>query len=42
MGAVIEVETPTFRVLGHLIDQVVESPMTRRNPLTGMIAQCGG
>ena len=35
MGAVIEVETPTFRVLGHLIDQVVESPMTRRNPLTG-------
>jgi len=35
LSDIIEVETPTFRVLGHLIDQVVESPMTRRNPLTG-------
>ena len=34
MGAVIEVKTPTFRALGHLIDSVVESPMTRPDPLT--------
>ena len=35
MAAVLEIEMPKFRALGHLIDQVVESPMTRPNPLTG-------
>ena len=35
MSAVIEIETPNLRALGHLIDQVVESPMTRHDPLTG-------
>lgn len=35
MSAVIEIEAPNFRALGHLIDQVVESPMKRPDPLTG-------
>ena len=35
MSAVIEIEAPNFKALGHLIDQVVESPMTRPDPLTG-------
>lgn len=35
MSAVIEIETLKFRALGHLIDQVVESPMKRPDPLTG-------
>lgn len=35
MSAVIEIETPKLRALGHLIDQVIESPMTRPDPLTG-------
>ena len=35
MAAVIDIETPQFKALGHLIDQVVESSMTRPDPLTG-------
>ena len=35
MSAVIEIEALKFRALGHLIDQVVESPMKRPDPLTG-------
>ena len=35
MAAVIEIEAPKFRALGHLVDQVVESPMKRPDPLTG-------
>lgn len=35
MSAVIEIETANFRALEHLIDKVVESPMTRYDPLTG-------
>lgn len=35
MQAVVEIQTPDFRALGHLIDHVVESPATRRDPLTG-------
>jgi hypothetical protein len=35
MSAVIEIEAPNLKALGHLIDQVVESPMTRPDPLTG-------
>lgn len=35
MAAVIEIETPKFRALGHLVEHVVESSMTRPDPLTG-------
>ena len=33
MGAVVEIETERGRVLGHLIDEVVEAKARRRNPL---------
>ena len=33
MGAVVEAETPRGRVLGHLVDEVVEAKARRRNPL---------
>lgn len=35
MQAVIEIESPNYRAQGHLIDHIVESPATRRNPLDG-------
>ena len=35
MSAVIEIKTPKFRALGHLIDSVTESTATRPDPLTG-------
>lgn len=35
MSAVTEIETPKFKALGHLIGEVVESPKTRPDPLTG-------
>ena len=35
MAAIIEIKTPKFRALGHLIDSVTESIATRPDPLTG-------
>jgi len=35
MSAVIEIKTPKFRALGHLIDSVTDSTATRTDPLTG-------
>jgi hypothetical protein len=35
MAAVIEIQTNDFRVMGHIIDSVLESPATRPDPLTG-------
>ncbi len=37
MAATVEIETKNFRALGHLIDDVIESPATRPDPLTGGI-----
>jgi len=35
MSAVIEIKTPKMRAMGHLIDSVTESAVTRPNPLDG-------
>ena len=35
MAAIIEIRTPKMRAMGHLIDSVIESKMTRPNPLNG-------
>jgi hypothetical protein len=34
MSVVVEIETGKIKVMGHIIDHVVNSPMTRRDPLT--------